>query len=560
MARIISYSDFLGANEKHHTLNSLNYNSEREGVVFNSIDATDNEFIKLDISYDNRPSTLKQKNLIDEYLKLDPNFVKDFYFEDYKQNESMYQASKLISHLEQIINENQLTNQIYLDYMSTRPRVELNDPSLLDDKTNRHGLFDNTGAADKEAIKEEIANHKSYVWRDIVSLRRSDAIEFGYDNQESWKNLLIANMPSLAQNLGIPTENFRWCAAFHDEGHHPHVHVMYYDVTGKNGFRDVDCIEKFKSSLANQIFDNEMYLHKELKNIFRSEVEDKFGNKLNKILSEKTNRAIHNLSEPIKERLEILSDDMTNKGKKVYAFQSPEIKLQVDSIVELFLTDEDLHPLIVQYMKEKKALSEFYKLNTDSYIKEEMLKMIHPQKGDRKVLHNLIVKAAATFKEINLQERFINGKNFGQLMVKINDDNRVCNFDDITDPNHALSAIIKVSNAIGMSPSDILNTTESFRLNQSNEFSDEKVLETILEVREKSIDQSDINILNKLYGEKVTQPSDDFNNHKVHAVAKLILNMINFISSDTMENQRELSRLNRVRRIDQNQIKHAKSK
>ena len=38
------------------------------------------------------------------------------------------------------------------------------------------------------------------------------------------------NMGMIAQQMKIAPKNFRWYAAFHNEGHHPHVHMMAYSI------------------------------------------------------------------------------------------------------------------------------------------------------------------------------------------------------------------------------------------------------------------------------------------------------------------------------------------
>lgn len=40
--------------------------------------------------------------------------------------------------------------------------------------------------------------------------------------------MLRGHTESLARNLKIPMENLKWYAAFHNEGHHPHVHIIAY--------------------------------------------------------------------------------------------------------------------------------------------------------------------------------------------------------------------------------------------------------------------------------------------------------------------------------------------
>ena len=40
----------------------------------------------------------------------------------------------------------------------------------------------------------------------------------------------------IAQAMKIPWDQFRWYAAFHDESHHPHVHMVCYSADGTSGY------------------------------------------------------------------------------------------------------------------------------------------------------------------------------------------------------------------------------------------------------------------------------------------------------------------------------------
>ena len=62
----------------------------------------------------------------------------------------------------------------------------------------------------------------------------------------------------MAQAMKIPVDQFRWYAAFHDEGMHPHVHMVCYSADGKSGFLTENGIEKIKSGLAKQIFHQDL--------------------------------------------------------------------------------------------------------------------------------------------------------------------------------------------------------------------------------------------------------------------------------------------------------------
>ena len=67
---------------------------------------------------------------------------------------------------------------------------------------------------------DELDHYTGNVWTHIISLKREDAARLGYDNAKAWRNLLRANRNDLAAAMNIPG-NFRWYAAFHDEGSIP---------------------------------------------------------------------------------------------------------------------------------------------------------------------------------------------------------------------------------------------------------------------------------------------------------------------------------------------------
>ena len=77
---------------------------------------------------------------------------------------------------------------------------------------------------------EELDRYTGNVWTHILSLKREDAARLGYDNARAWMNLLRANRNDIAAAMNIPPNHFRWYAAYHDEGEHPHVHMMAWST------------------------------------------------------------------------------------------------------------------------------------------------------------------------------------------------------------------------------------------------------------------------------------------------------------------------------------------
>ena len=65
---------------------------------------------------------------------------------------------------------------------------------------------------------------------------------------------LRSERSEIAEQFHIPQGNLRWYAAFHNEKHHPHVHLMVWSEDEKEGYLSEKGIEKLRSSFAKSIF------------------------------------------------------------------------------------------------------------------------------------------------------------------------------------------------------------------------------------------------------------------------------------------------------------------
>ena len=72
--------------------------------------------------------------------------------------------------------------------------------------------------------------------------------------------------------MNIPPNHFRWYAAYHDEGKHPHVHMMAWSTVPGEAYLTREGIRKIKSNLTNQIFRQEMLHTYEQKSQSRDEL------------------------------------------------------------------------------------------------------------------------------------------------------------------------------------------------------------------------------------------------------------------------------------------------
>lgn len=119
-------------------------------------------------------------------------------------------------------------SKTYADYIATRPRAE---------KFGTHGLFTDDGVEVKlDEVSRQLNEHDGNVWTLILSLRREDAERLGFDTGTRWRDMLRGHTEILARNLKIPMENLKWYAAFHNEGHHPHVHIIAYSENANEGY------------------------------------------------------------------------------------------------------------------------------------------------------------------------------------------------------------------------------------------------------------------------------------------------------------------------------------
>ena len=226
----------------------------------------------------------------------------------------------------------------YAEYIATRDGVELLDRSgqymeYIAERPRSHGLFSNVQNTDLEKTMQEVNDHPAPVWTFIYSLRREDAVRLGYNSAESWRKLLLARQTELANAMKIPPSQFRWCAAFHDEKHHPHIHMMVWSANPKQGYLTEQGIQTMRSKLTNDIFQDELlhlYKRKDLSyQEVRNTAQEAMHNLVRELESGVCNCPI------IEDKLVALSEMLRGtKGKKVYGYLKKSIKAQVDAIVD----------------------------------------------------------------------------------------------------------------------------------------------------------------------------------------------------------------------------------
>ena len=222
----------------------------------------------------------------------------------------------------ELLDEN--ADSIYMRYIATRPRAE---------KHGGHGLFGAEDGVDLEKAMQELQAHEGNVWTIIYSLRRDDAARLGYDNAASWRALLRSKQADFAEAMQIPPSQLRWYAAFHDEGDHPHIHMMLWSDDPKYGFLRKDKLLHLQSVLTNMIYADELKEVYIKKDIAYKGVTEAAREAMREIIDQI--EKIENPPESIQKKLlELALELRTVSGKKQYGYLKKLLKDKVDSIVD----------------------------------------------------------------------------------------------------------------------------------------------------------------------------------------------------------------------------------
>ena len=222
----------------------------------------------------------------------------------------------------ELLDEN--ADSIYMRYIATRPRAE---------KHGEHGLFGAEDAVDLEKTMDELKEHEGNVWTIIYSLRREDAARLGYDNAASWRALLRSKQADFAEAMQIPPSQLQWYAAFHDEGDHPHIHMMLWSDDPKYGFLRKDKLLHLQSILTNMIYADELKAVYVQKDIAYKDVTEAARETMRRIVGKL--ESVENPPESIQQKLlELALKLRTVSGKKQYGYLKKPLKDKVDSIVD----------------------------------------------------------------------------------------------------------------------------------------------------------------------------------------------------------------------------------
>ena len=325
----------------------------------------------------NDPVTENQQQLIQNLVRDFPDTKDTHEYEDYESSPTFGNASALITvALERNADEARGREQ-YLKYMATRPRVE---------RLGEHGLFSSAPSVSLDAALHELKEYDGNVYTFIYSLRREDAERLGYDNAEAWRTLLCGKQVELATAMNIPPDKLHWYAAFHDEGHHPHIHMMVWSDDPKQGYLTKGGIEKMRSELTTTIFQDELLNLYQEKDMSYKEVARSAREAMRDLISE-MKESICDVPE-IEKQLVTLSESLASaKGKKQYQYLKKDVKRQVDAIVDALAELPQVAECYEAWNRCKDALD-------NNYHDRERERKLLSQQPEFRAIKNMVIREA----------------------------------------------------------------------------------------------------------------------------------------------------------------------
>lgn len=332
MAKLVTKFKYIKPNNKMNAGGYAKYIATREGVE------------KIDDTQGLAPVTVKQRQFIEKLLRDFPDSAEMLEYDDYIKNGTISSATEFITRTLEDNAYKVIQTKTYADYIATRPRAE---------RFGSHGLFTDDGVkVSLSKVSDELKIHDGNVWTMIVSLRREDAERLGFNNGIRWRDMLRTQTEALSANLKIPMENLKWFAAFHNESHHPHIHLIAYSDIENEGYLTPQGVNNIRSSLARDIFaqDNiEIYKRQtEYRNTLRYRSKEIIAEIISTINT-------YGYENPKIEELFLRLADKLSKtdGKKVYGYLKADVKAIIDSIVDELSADERISALYDLWYEQK---------------------------------------------------------------------------------------------------------------------------------------------------------------------------------------------------------------
>lgn len=297
------------------------------------------------------------------------------------------------------LSEEESDNATYARYIHERPKS--------------NGLFgQNIDTQDINAICSHIRNiSKSHcIYRGILSLSEEDAKQLGFLDKSAWNDYLRLAMPEIAETLGIPVSEMVWVAAFHKERGHPHVHYMLWDSNPahiRSPFISVPQQHKCRELFSGRFFAEERKALNAQKTAIRNTIAENLKegmqNDIQKLVSDicsqPSYQTLHRINQQFLDdascELLKLTEHLPKSGSIKYAYLPPEVKKEVDLIVQHLISNPELQKEYNSFLNFHQKIAETY-----SPTKKELHVAILKGKEDiDRRLANVVLNAAKTLRK-----------------------------------------------------------------------------------------------------------------------------------------------------------------
>lgn len=238
--------------------------------------------------------------------------------------------------------------------------------------------FDNIESVQNSKIANYIQKKsldKTNIYRGIVSLSEEDAIEQGFIDNNSWKNMITESIEKIAKELEIPFSNLEWIATVHYKKGNPHLHYLLWDRQQKvkSPFIHISTQHKIRNILKHNVYRdyyNELFYNKnmardnlrdeKIKQEFKAVDKSYCNNKIAYINFDKK------LLKELREDLKNIKHILPKKGRLSYTLMPKYVKDKIDEFIDKLIKNNcDLKNSYESYLTSCQKIAEFYNSNKE---------------------------------------------------------------------------------------------------------------------------------------------------------------------------------------------------
>lgn len=283
-------------------------------------------------------------------------------------------------------------NYAHVRYIATRPRVAKNEG--MD-----HGLFGKLKPGEIEEFKnwKDIArlvyrNSREHIimYRSIISFDEKTAQELMLNDHKAWQRYIENHIMTIATQNNIKREHLQWACAMHKERRHPHLHVVFWDTSNrvKNPFTPPAIPNAIRRQMIKETFAERIRVYGEQKNMaveqlrkISDKLVDEFDHYIRKpgslLQDEAELEGLYDLDnkilETIAERVLQIKTDLPPKGRIAYQLLPPEVKKQVDELVQYLLEQVPaLNKMRTDYVDSKMQMTVLYGGSDEYFAKMKL--------------------------------------------------------------------------------------------------------------------------------------------------------------------------------------------